>query len=87
MKGFETVFWTVGRTPWTKSRPVAKPLSTHNRTAQHRRTRTNIHTSSGIRTHDPSIQAVKTHTLDEVATVNGYFPTLPEEDNEKPQLG
>jgi hypothetical protein len=30
----------------------------------HRNTKTNIHASSGIRTHDPSNQAVKTYALD-----------------------
>jgi hypothetical protein len=38
-------------------------------TGQHNTERTNIHTLSGIRTHDPSIQAVKTHALDTAATV------------------
>jgi hypothetical protein len=31
------------------------------RTAQHRKTRTNIHAFSGIRTHDPSVRAMKAH--------------------------
>jgi hypothetical protein len=41
------------------------------RTTQHRRTRTNIHALSGIRTHDPSNQPVKTHASDSTATVTG----------------
>jgi hypothetical protein len=41
------------------------------RTAQHRKTRKNIHALNGIRTHDPSIQAAKTHSLDSMATVIG----------------
>jgi hypothetical protein len=41
------------------------------RTAQHRKTRTNIHALSGIRTHDPSNQPVKTHASDRTATVTG----------------
>jgi hypothetical protein len=45
-------------------------LITH-RTTQQRRTRTNIHARSGIRTHDPSNQAAKTHVLDRTATVTG----------------
>jgi len=32
------------------------------RTAQHRKTRTHIHASSGIRIHDPSVRAVKDRT-------------------------
>jgi len=32
------------------------------RTAQQRKTRTHIHASSGIRTHDPSVRAVEDRT-------------------------
>jgi hypothetical protein len=39
------------------------------RTTQHRKTRTNIHALSGIRTHDPSNQQVKTHASDRTTTV------------------
>jgi hypothetical protein len=35
------------------------------RTTQHRKTRTNIHALSGIRTHDPSNQSAKTHASDQ----------------------
>jgi hypothetical protein len=38
------------------------------RTIQHRKTRTNIHALSGIRTHDPSNQPAKTHASDRTAT-------------------
>jgi hypothetical protein len=41
------------------------------RTTQHRKTRTNIHALSGIRTHDPSKQPAKTHASDRTATVIG----------------
>jgi hypothetical protein len=41
------------------------------RAAQHRKTRTNIHTSSGIRTHDPSVRAIKDHAPGRVATATG----------------
>jgi hypothetical protein len=41
------------------------------RTKQHRKTRTNIHALSGIRTHDPSNQPAKTHASDRTATVTG----------------
>jgi hypothetical protein len=40
-------------------------------TTQHRKTRTNIHGLSGIRTHDPSKQPAKTHASDRTATVTG----------------
>jgi hypothetical protein len=43
------------------------------RTTQHRKTRTNIHAFSGIRTHDPSNQPAKTHASDRTATVTGIF--------------
>jgi hypothetical protein len=39
------------------------------RTTQHRKTRTNIHALSGIRTHDSSNQPFKTHASDRTATV------------------
>jgi hypothetical protein len=42
------------------------------RTTQHRKTRTNIHALSGIRTHDPSNQPTKNHTSDRKATVTGW---------------
>jgi hypothetical protein len=41
------------------------------RTTQHRKTRTNIHAESEIRTHDPSNQPAKTHASDLTATVTG----------------
>jgi hypothetical protein len=41
------------------------------RTTQHRKTRTNIHALSGIRTHDPSNQPTKTDASDSTATVTG----------------
>jgi hypothetical protein len=41
------------------------------RTTQHRKTRTDIHALSGIRTHDSSIRAIKTHAPDRAATVTG----------------
>jgi hypothetical protein len=47
------ILFTVCRTPWTGDQLVARPLPTH-RTAQ---THTDMHASSGIRTHDPSVRA------------------------------
>jgi hypothetical protein len=58
------LFWTFGRTPWTGDQPDARPLPTqdntrqHN-TAQHRKTPTHIHASSGIRTRDPNVRAAE----------------------------
>jgi hypothetical protein len=43
------------------------------RTTQHRKTRTNIHALSGIRTHDPSNQPAKTHASDRTATVTDIY--------------
>jgi hypothetical protein len=43
------------------------------RTKQHRKTRTNIRTLSGIRTHDPSNQPAKIHASDRTATVTGII--------------
>jgi hypothetical protein len=50
--------YTVGRTPWIEDQPVARPLCTP-RTTQTEWTYTNtdIHASSGTRTHDPSFRA------------------------------
>jgi hypothetical protein len=45
--------YAVGRTPWMGDQPVARPLATQ-RTTQTQNKRKHIHTSSGIRTHDPS---------------------------------
>jgi hypothetical protein len=43
----------VGRTPWAGDQPVTRPLPTQDNT---NRINANIHTSSGIRAHDPSVQ-------------------------------
>jgi hypothetical protein len=43
------------------------------KTTQHRKTWTNIHALSGIRTHDPSNQPAKIHASDCTATVTGLF--------------
>jgi hypothetical protein len=42
------------------------------RKTQNRKTRTNIHALSGIRTHDPSNQPAKTHASDRTATVTCF---------------
>jgi hypothetical protein len=50
--------------------------SAGHRTTLHRNTKTNIHSSSGIGTHDPSNQAAKTYALDRTATGTGTIKTL-----------
>jgi hypothetical protein len=53
-------------------RVISPPQSLYlQRTTQHRKTRTNIHTLGGIQTHDPNNQQTKTHTSDRTATVIG----------------
>jgi hypothetical protein len=47
---------TVGRTPWTGDEPFARPLPTHS-TTQTQINHTDIHVSSGMQTHDPSVRA------------------------------
>jgi hypothetical protein len=47
------ILQTVGRTPWTGVQLVSRPLSTQDNTNTEE-TETDIHVSSGIRTHDPS---------------------------------
>jgi hypothetical protein len=47
---------TVGETPWTGNQPVVRPLPTHKAT-QTEQTYTDIHALSGIRIHDPTVQA------------------------------
>jgi hypothetical protein len=49
------VLYTVGGTPWTEDQPVARPLPTH-RSTQTQNKHTDIHASSGIRIHDPSVR-------------------------------
>jgi hypothetical protein len=43
------------------------------RTAQHRKTRTNIHALSGIQTHDPSNKPATAHASDRTATATGIL--------------
>jgi hypothetical protein len=51
-----SVSWADGRTAWTGDQPVARPL--HAQTEQHKQNKhKHNHSSSGIRTHDPSIWA------------------------------
>jgi hypothetical protein len=43
------------------------------RTTRHKKTRTNIHALSGIRTHNPSNQPAKAHASNRTATVTGLL--------------
>jgi hypothetical protein len=62
---FSLELYTIGRTPWTSDRPVARPLPTYRTTqTQNKRTHTHTHTHtpnmyalSGTRTHDHSVRA------------------------------
>jgi hypothetical protein len=55
---FRNHFYTDGKTAWTSDQPMARPLLTYRTTQiQNKRTHTNIHALSGIRTHDPSVRA------------------------------
>jgi hypothetical protein len=49
------LIYTVGRSPWTRDQPVARPLPTHGINAHN----TDIHAFSRIRTHDPSFRATE----------------------------
>jgi hypothetical protein len=51
---FRNNFFLHGLTPWTIYKSVARPLPTHKRRIK---SNTNIHASSGIRTHDYSVRA------------------------------
>jgi hypothetical protein len=66
------ILYTVGRTPWTRDQPVARPLPTH-RTAQtqNKRTQTSM-PQVGFEPTIPAFERVKkVHALDRVATVIG----------------
>jgi hypothetical protein len=70
---FRNLIKTLGRTPSDEWSSRCKGLYL-NRTTQHRYT--NIHTWSGIRTHDPSNQAAKTYALDRATTGSAIICTL-----------
>jgi hypothetical protein len=84
--GFGTVFSTVGRTAWVWGRPLARPSTCSYRTTQHRKTRTNIHASRENRTHDPSIEAIKTHSLSRAVAHIGHIRQI-QDWNLGPALG
>jgi hypothetical protein len=66
---FESV--TFGWSPYMSDQPVTRYLATQNNTIQKRKT--DIHASSGIRTHDPSNQATKTYVSDCSASRSGLY--------------
>jgi hypothetical protein len=68
---FRNLIKTHGRTPLNEWSAGRKGLYLHT-TTQHRNTRTNIHTSIGIRTHNPSNQAASTYALHCAATGTGF---------------
>jgi hypothetical protein len=51
------ILYTVDRTPWTWDQPIARLLPTHRITQRINAHNTDIHALSGVRTHDPSVQA------------------------------
>jgi hypothetical protein len=52
------MLYTVGKTPSMGDQPVARLIPTHKTTqTENKRTQTDIHALSRIRTHDPSVQA------------------------------
>jgi hypothetical protein len=68
--------YTVGRTPWTRDQPVARPLPTHRTTqTQNKRTQTSM-PEVGLEPTIPVFQRPKrVHALDCAATVIG--PKIP----------
>jgi hypothetical protein len=54
---FSDRFSTCDRTPWVGDRLVGMLLSTYDK--HMKETRTHIYVSSGIRTHDPKVQQMK----------------------------
>jgi hypothetical protein len=64
--------YTVGRTPWTSEKPVARPLPTH-RTTQTQKKRTQISMPRvGFEPTIPTFERARTvHALDRSATVIG----------------
>jgi hypothetical protein len=68
--GFLILFRHSAGLLWTSDQPSAK-ASTYR---QHRKTRTNIHALSGIRTHDHIAQAIRTYASDRAAT--GTSPNI-----------
>jgi hypothetical protein len=72
---FQFLLYTIGRTPWTEGKPVARPLHTH-RTTQMKNKRTQISMPwTGFETTIPVFEREKTvYALDRAATVIGVNP-------------
>jgi hypothetical protein len=62
--------WLIGRVLEGGGVDPSQGLYLH-RIAQHRKTRANIYALRKTQTHDPNIQAVKTHDSDHAVTVIG----------------
>jgi hypothetical protein len=62
---------TVGMTPSTRDQPDARPLPAQDSTAQ--KDEDNIHTFSGIRTHDINVEAIKAYASNRAATKTGII--------------
>jgi hypothetical protein len=69
---FRKLIKVLGRTPFDEW--YRKGFYLH-RPTQHRNTKTKIHASSGIQTHDPSNQAARTCALDHIATGTSILDT------------
>jgi hypothetical protein len=71
------LFYTVGRTPWTRDQPVARPLPTHRTTqTQNKGTQTSM-PWVGFEPMIPAFERMKTvHALDGAATVIGGANSL-----------
>jgi hypothetical protein len=71
------ILYSVGRTPWTGDRPVARPLPTHRRTQrENKRTHTTM-PRVGFEPTIPLFERAKTvHALDRSGTVIGDVYTL-----------
>jgi hypothetical protein len=54
---FRNLYYTVGRTPWRGDQPVASSLPTHGTKKTQNNAHRNVHDWSGIRIHDPRVQA------------------------------
>jgi hypothetical protein len=71
------ILYTVGRTPWTRDHPVAKPLPTHRTTqTQSKRTQTSM-PRVGLEPTIPVFEREKTvHVLDRAARGITYHPPI-----------
>jgi hypothetical protein len=74
---FRNIFYTDGRTPWTRDQPVAMPVPTHRTTQTHnKRTQTSMPWVGLEPTIPVSERAKRVHTLDRAAAVIGSLNKL-----------